>query len=116
MIEFFDTTTLVAAMVEDEAHHEACAEALENADAGYASVHSLAECYVRAQAHPARNLPADHWRCPTDVHLMTSRLTGRTLAGGLVDGPVYERIFSTTTGAGGEPSSVGTRTGMHHFE
>jgi hypothetical protein len=44
------------------------------------------------------------------------RMTGRTLAGGLVDGPVYERIFSTMTGAGGEPSSVGTRTGMHHFE
>lgn len=46
MIEFFDTTALVAAMVEDEVHHEACAEALENADHGYASVHSLAECYA----------------------------------------------------------------------
>jgi len=46
VIEFFDTTALVAAMVEDEAHHEACAEALENADDGYASVHSLAECYA----------------------------------------------------------------------
>jgi len=46
MIEFFDTTALVAAMVEDEAHHEFCAEALENADDGYASTHSLAECYA----------------------------------------------------------------------
>ncbi|MGA2864084.1 MAG: PIN domain-containing protein [Verrucomicrobiota bacterium] len=46
MIEFFDTTTLVAAMVEDETHHEFCAEALENADDGRASTHSLAECYA----------------------------------------------------------------------
>jgi predicted nucleic acid-binding protein len=46
MIEFFDTTTLVAAMVEDEAHHEFCAAALEEADAGYASTQSLAECYA----------------------------------------------------------------------
>jgi predicted nucleic acid-binding protein len=46
MIEFFDTTALVAAMVEDEAHHELCVEALENADDGYASTHSLAECYA----------------------------------------------------------------------
>jgi len=46
MIEFFDTTALVAAMVEDEAHHEFCAEALGNADDGYASTHSLAECYA----------------------------------------------------------------------
>jgi predicted nucleic acid-binding protein len=46
MIEFFDTTALVAAMVEDEGHHESCAEALEDADHGYASIHSLAECYA----------------------------------------------------------------------
>jgi uncharacterized protein with PIN domain len=46
MIEFFDTTALVAAMVEDEAHHEFCAEALENAADGRASAHSLAECYA----------------------------------------------------------------------
>ena len=46
MIEFFDTTTLVAAMVEDEAHHEFCAEALEKADDGRAATHSLAECYA----------------------------------------------------------------------
>lgn len=46
MIEFFDTTALVAAMVEDEPHHEFCADLLENADDGYASMHSLAECYA----------------------------------------------------------------------
>jgi predicted nucleic acid-binding protein len=46
MTEFFDTTALVAAMVEDEKHHEFCAEALENADEGYTSTHSLAECYA----------------------------------------------------------------------
>jgi predicted nucleic acid-binding protein len=46
MIEFFDTTVLVAAMVEDEKRHEACAEALEAADHGYASAHSIAECYA----------------------------------------------------------------------
>ena len=46
MIEFFDTTVLVAAMVEDESRHEACARALEAADNGHASLHSLGECYA----------------------------------------------------------------------
>jgi len=46
MIEFFDTTVLVAAMVEDEKRHEACAQALEEAKDGYACIHSLAECYA----------------------------------------------------------------------
>lgn len=46
MIEFFDTTVLVAAMVEDESRHEACAAALEAADNGHASLHSLVECYA----------------------------------------------------------------------
>lgn len=46
MIEFFDTTVLVAAMVEDEKHHEVCAEALERAEEGVASLHSIAECYA----------------------------------------------------------------------
>ena len=35
---------------------------------------------------------------PENVHLMTTRLTGRTLRGGLVDGPVYERIFNSLKG------------------
>ncbi|MCU0917910.1 MAG: glycoside hydrolase family 9 protein, partial [Planctomycetes bacterium] len=35
---------------------------------------------------------------PTDVHLMTTRLTGRTLRGGLVDGPVSEHIFKSLKG------------------
>jgi len=46
MIEFFDTTVLVAAMVEDEPHHTKCAAALEGAPEGYAAAHSLAECYA----------------------------------------------------------------------
>lgn len=46
MIEFFDTTVLVAAMVEDEKRHVACAQVLEQAEDGYASIHSLAECYA----------------------------------------------------------------------
>jgi len=46
MIEFFDTSVLVAAMLEDEPRHESCALALDNAKNGYASLHSIAECYA----------------------------------------------------------------------
>jgi endoglucanase len=35
---------------------------------------------------------------PTDVHLQTTKLTGRRVRGGLVDGPVYERIFKSLKG------------------
>jgi len=35
---------------------------------------------------------------PHDPHLMTTKLTGRSVRGGLVDGPVYERIFKTLKG------------------
>ncbi len=35
---------------------------------------------------------------PGSVHLMTTRLTGRDLRGGLVDGPVYEHIFKSLKG------------------
>ena len=35
---------------------------------------------------------------PSDVHLMTTHLTKRTVRGGLVDGPVYERIFKSLKG------------------
>jgi len=35
---------------------------------------------------------------PGSVHLMTTCLTGRTLRGGLVDGPVYESIFQSLKG------------------
>jgi len=35
---------------------------------------------------------------PVSVHLMTTRLTGHPLRGGLVDGPVYERIFRSLKG------------------
>jgi hypothetical protein len=35
---------------------------------------------------------------PEDVHLMTTRLAKRPVRGGLVDGPVYERIFTSLKG------------------
>lgn len=35
---------------------------------------------------------------PQHPHLMTTRLTGRYVAGALVDGPVYERIFKSLKG------------------
>jgi len=35
---------------------------------------------------------------PKDPHLMTMQLTKRPVRGGLVDGPVYERIFKTLKG------------------
>ena len=35
---------------------------------------------------------------PRDVHLITTHLTGRSVRGALVDGPVYERIFKSLKG------------------
>ena len=35
---------------------------------------------------------------PKDTHLMTTQLTKRSVRGGLVDGPVYERIFKSLKG------------------
>jgi hypothetical protein len=35
---------------------------------------------------------------PRDVHLMTVQLLKRPVRGGLVDGPVYERIFKSLKG------------------
>jgi hypothetical protein len=35
---------------------------------------------------------------PKDVHLQTTKLTGRRVRGGLVDGPVCERIFKSLRG------------------
>jgi hypothetical protein len=35
---------------------------------------------------------------PRDVHLMTTRLSGRRVRGALVDGPVYERVFKSLKG------------------
>ena len=35
---------------------------------------------------------------PKDPHLMTFQLTKRPVIGGLVDGPVYERIFKSLKG------------------
>lgn len=46
MREFFDSSTLLAAMVEDEPGHEAALAALSAARDGYAATHSLAECFA----------------------------------------------------------------------
>jgi hypothetical protein len=35
---------------------------------------------------------------PKDPHLMTTQLSKRPVRGGLVDGPVYERIFKSLKG------------------
>jgi hypothetical protein len=40
----------------------------------------------------------ENGRNPHDPHLMTTKLTGRSVRGGLVDGPVYERIFKSLKG------------------
>jgi hypothetical protein len=40
-----------------------------------------------------------HGRFPTDVHLSTTRLTGRRVRGGLVDGPVPRAVFEGLKGA-----------------
>ncbi|HWI57701.1 MAG TPA: glycoside hydrolase family 9 protein, partial [Bacillota bacterium] len=37
-------------------------------------------------------------RSPKDTHLMTRQLTQRSIRGGLVDGPVYDRIFRSLKG------------------
>lgn len=37
-------------------------------------------------------------RSPQNVHLLTTLLTGRKIRGGLVDGPVYDRIFKSLRG------------------
>ncbi|WP_165220441.1 glycoside hydrolase family 9 protein [Aquisphaera insulae] len=47
-------------------------------------------------------------RSPGDVHLQTTRLTGRSVRGALVDGPVYERIFRSQLGVSiTEPDPLG---------
>lgn len=49
---------------------------------------------------------------PTDVHLMTTQLTKRAVRGGLVDGPVYERIFKSLKGVSiTEPDPLGAFQG-----
>lgn len=44
--EFFDTSTLLAAMVEDEPGHEAALARFTAATDGYAATHSMAECFA----------------------------------------------------------------------
>jgi predicted nucleic acid-binding protein len=46
MKPFFDTSVLVSAFVEDERHHETCAEAVADAASGLVYSHALAECFA----------------------------------------------------------------------
>ena len=46
MKEFFDSSSLLAAMIEDEPGHETALAALASTRDGYASTHSLAECFA----------------------------------------------------------------------
>jgi predicted nucleic acid-binding protein len=46
MKQYFDTSVLVSAFVEDERCHEECAEAVANAKDGVVSAHALAECFA----------------------------------------------------------------------
>ena len=46
MRDFFDSSSLLAAMVEDESGHETALAALSSTRDGYASTHSLAECFA----------------------------------------------------------------------
>ncbi len=58
MRDFFDTSVLVAAMVESHPHHERCVARLEKARAGGAAwavaAHSLAETYVVLTTLPVK--------------------------------------------------------------
>ena len=45
MKQYFDTSILIAAFVEDERHHEACAEILAGAEDGVILAHGMAECF-----------------------------------------------------------------------
>jgi predicted nucleic acid-binding protein len=58
--DFFDSSTLLAAMVEDEPGHDAALAALSAAREGYASTHSLAECFATLTGGriPVRLTPA----------------------------------------------------------
>ena len=46
MRDFFDSSSLLAAMVEDEPGHESALAALAASRDGHASTHSLAECFA----------------------------------------------------------------------
>ena len=46
MRDFFDSSSLLAAMIEDESGHEKALAALSSTRDGYASTHSLAECFA----------------------------------------------------------------------
>jgi predicted nucleic acid-binding protein len=45
MKQYFDTSVLIAAFVEDEIHHRPCAAALSNSDEGFILDHGVTECF-----------------------------------------------------------------------
>jgi predicted nucleic acid-binding protein len=45
MKQFFDTSVLIAAFVEDERHHDECASIVANAKDGIVLAHGMAECF-----------------------------------------------------------------------
>ena len=45
MSTYFDSSTLIAAMVEDERHHTVALSALADVDEGVTSTHALAEAF-----------------------------------------------------------------------
>jgi hypothetical protein len=54
--------------------------------------------------------------CPRDPHLMTHQITKRPVVGGLVDGPVYDRIFRSLKGVSIiEPDPLGPFQGQAVF-
>ena len=46
MKQYFDTSVLIAAFVEDERHHEACSQAVADAEEGIVLALGLAECFA----------------------------------------------------------------------
>lgn len=101
MIEFFDTTVLVAAMVEDESHHEACARALAAASDGYAATHSLAECYATLTGGRLgiQLAPAD--AASLVRHNVHDRLSLVSLSSG-----EYQRLLDTAGPAGARGGAI----------
>ena len=45
MKQYFDTSVLIAAFIEDEIHHRACSEALLKSDEGFILDHGVTECF-----------------------------------------------------------------------
>ena len=105
MKQYFDTSVLVSAFVEDERCHEECAEAVANAKEGVVSAHALAECFsiLTGGRLPVRLLPdAAAQMIETNVYsrmkvmTLTARETMNHLSGchrlGIRGGGVYDSL------------------------